>query len=194
MMETGLLILAAGNSSRLGEPKQLLKFNGKTLLRNVVEEAKKVSESIIVVTGSGHTDIVEEIKDLEVKIVENIKWNQGMGSSINIGMIQLLNEFPEVQNVIVSVCDQPFIIASVFSDLIQIQKDSLKGIVASKYSDTLGTPVLFTEKYFQELSSLSGKEGAKKMILKFKDDVAEIKFEKGAIDIDTQSDYQKLIQ
>ena len=194
MMETGLLILAAGNSSRLGEPKQLLKFNGKTLLRNVVEEAKKVSESIIVVTGSGHTDIVAEITDLEVKIVENTKWNQGMGSSIKIGMIQLLNEFPEVQNVIVSVCDQPFIIASVFSDLIQIQKDSLKGIVASKYSDTLGTPVLFTEKYFQELSSLSGKEGAKKMILKFKDDIAGIKFEKGAIDIDTQSDYQKLIQ
>lgn len=194
MMETGLLILAAGNSSRLGEPKQLLKFNGKTLLRNVVEEAKKVSESIIVVTGSGHTDIVAEITDLEVKIVENTKWNQGMGSSIKIGMIQLLNEFPEVQNVIVSVCDQPFIIASVFSDLIQIQKNSLKGIVASKYSDTLGTPVLFTEKYFQELSSLSGKEGAKKMILKFKDDIAGIKFEKGAIDIDTQSDYQKLIQ
>lgn len=193
-METGILILAAGNSSRLGEPKQLLKFNGKTLLRNVVEEAVKVSESIIVVTGSGHTDIVEEIEDLEVKIVENINWNEGMGSSIKIGMIQLSNKFPEVQNVIVSVCDQPFIKASVFSDLIQIQKDSQKGIVASKYSDTLGTPVLFTKKYFEEISKLSGQEGAKKVIQKFKDDIAEMNFEKGAIDIDTQNDYQKLIQ
>jgi len=193
-METGIIILAAGNSSRLGEPKQLLNFNGKTLLRNVVDEAKKVSELIIVVTGSGHTEVVKEIEDLEVKVVENINWVEGMGSSIKVGIIQLLNQFPKVQNVIISVCDQPFIKASVFSDLIQKQKDSQKGIVASKYSDTLGTPVLFTKKYFQQLSGLSGQEGAKKMIQKFKGDIAEISFERGAIDIDTQNDYQKLIQ
>lgn len=193
-METGILIVAAGNSSRLGEPKQLLKFKGKTLLRNVVEEAIKVSQSVVVVTGSGHSQISKEIEDLKVKIVENIHWNEGMGSSIKIGLTQLLNEFPEVQNIIISVCDQPFIEASIFSDLIQMQKDSQKGIVASKYSDTLGTPVLFTKKYFEELSRLSGQEGAKKMIQKFKDDIAEINFEKGAIDIDTQTDYQKLMQ
>lgn len=193
-METGILIIAAGNSSRLGEPKQLLKFKGKTLLRNVVEEAIKVSDSVIVVTGSNHSQISKEIEDLKVIIIENINWNEGMGSSIKIGISQLLNEFPEVQNIIVSVCDQPFIESAVFSDLIQMQKDSHKGIVASKYSDTLGTPVLFTKKYFEELSKLSGQEGAKKMIQKFKDDIAEINFEKGAIDIDTQSDYQKLMQ
>jgi len=193
-METGILIVAAGNSSRLGEPKQLLKFKGKTLLQNVVEEAIKVSQSVVVVMGSGHSQISKEIENLEVKIVENIHWNEGMGSSIKIGLTQLLNEFPEVQNIIISVCDQPFIEASVFSDLIQMQKDSQKGIVASKYSDTLGTPVLFTKKYFEELSRLSGQEGAKKMIQKFKGDIAEINFEKGAIDIDTQTDYQKLMQ
>lgn len=193
-METGILIVAAGNSSRLGEPKQLLKFKGKTLLRNVVEEAIKVSQSVVVVMGSGHSQISKEIENLEVKIVENINWNEGMGSSIKIGITQLLNEFPEVQNIIISVCDQPFIEASVFSDLIQMQKDSQKGIVASKYSDTLGTPVLFTKKYFEELSKLSGQEGAKKMIQKFKNNIAEINFEKGAIDIDTQTDYQKLMQ
>ena len=193
-METGILILAAGNSSRLGEPKQLLNFNGKTLLRNVVNEAIKVTESVIVVTGSNHSQISREIEDFEVKIVENINWDQGMGSSIKIGINQLLNRFSEVQNIIISVCDQPFIEASVFSDLIQMQKISQKGIVASKYSDTLGTPVLFTKKYFEEISKLSGQEGAKKVTQKFKDDIAEIIFEKGAIDIDTQSDYQKLIQ
>jgi len=193
-METGILILAAGNSSRLDEPKQLLRFNGKTLLRNVIDEAIKVTESVIVVTGSNHSQISKEITNPEIKIVENIKWNEGMGSSIKIGINQLLNRFPEVQNIIISVCDQPFIEASVFLDLIQMQKISQKGIVASKYSDTLGTPVLFIKKYFEEISKLSGQEGAKKVIQKFKDDIAEIIFEKGAIDIDTQSDYQKLIQ
>ena len=193
-METGILILAAGSSSRLGEPKQLLKFNGKTLLRNVVEEAIKVSDFVIVVTGSIHSQISKEIEDLKVKIIENINWNKGIGSSIKIGIIQLLNEFLEVKNIIISVCDQPFLETSVFLDLIQMQKDSQKGIVASKYSDTLGTPVLFTETYFKELSELSGQEGAKKVLQKFKDDIAEINFEKGAIDIDTASDYQKLMQ
>lgn len=193
-METGILILAAGNSSRLGEPKQLLNFNGKTLLRNVVDEAIKVTKSVIVVTGSNHSQISSEIEDFEVKIVENSNWNEGMGSSIQVGIAQFFYEFPEVQKIIISVCDQPFIEASVFLDLIQMQKISQKGIVASKYSGTLGTPVLFSKKYFDELSKLCGQEGAKKMIKKFKDDIAEMNFEKGAIDIDTQSDYQKLIQ
>jgi Uncharacterized MobA-related protein len=193
-METRILIVAAGNSSRLGEPKQLLKYNGKTLLRNVVEEAIKVSDSVIVVTGSGHSQISKEIENIEVNIIENVKWNEGMGSSIKMGITQLVNEFPDVQNIIISVCDQPFIEASVFSNLIQMQKDSQKGIVAAKYSETLGTPVLFTKKYFAELLKLSGREGAKKMLQKFKNDIAEINFEKGAIDIDTQSDYQKLMQ
>lgn len=193
-METGILILAAGNSSRLGEPKQLLKFKGKNLLRNVVDEAIKLADSVIVVTGSNHSQISKEIINFEVKIIENINWNEGMGSSIKIGINQLLDRFPEVQNVIISVCDQPFLEASVFSDLIQMKKISQKGIVASKYSDTLGTPVLFTKKYFEELSKLSGQEGAKKLLQKFKDDIAEMNFEKGAIDIDTQNDYQKLIQ
>jgi len=193
-METGILILAAGNSSRLGEPKQLLHFKGKSLLRNVAEEALKISKAVIVVTGSNHTEISKEIEDLKIVITENKNWNEGMGSSINIGLNQLLNSFPTIENCIISVCDQPFIDASVFSELIQMQKDSQKGIVASKYSETLGTPVLFSKKYFKDLSNLSGHEGAKRLLQKFKDDIAEISFEKGAIDIDTQDDYQKLIQ
>lgn len=193
-METGILILAAGSSSRLGEPKQLLNFKGNSLLRRVTEESLKTTDSVMVVTGSNHPEISQEIENLKVKIIENVNWNEGMGSSIHIGFRELLNSFPTIENCIISVCDQPFIDAEVFSDLIQMQKDSQKGIVASKYADTLGTPVLFTKKYFEDLSNLSGQEGAKKLVQKFKDDTAEINFEKGAIDIDTQNDYQQLIQ
>ncbi|MBD8081078.1 nucleotidyltransferase family protein [Chryseobacterium caseinilyticum] len=193
-METGILILAAGNSSRLGQPKQLLDFKGKSLLRHVAEESLKITKSVVVVTGSNSIEISKEIIDLKLIITENRIWNEGMGSSIHIGFNQLLDSFPAIENCIVSVCDQPFIEASVFSELIQMQQDSQKGIVASKYADTLGTPVLFTKKYFTDLSKLSGKEGAKKLLQKFKDDIAGINFEKGAIDIDTQNDYQQLIQ
>lgn len=193
-METGILILAAGNSSRLGEPKQLLNFKGKSLLRHVAEESLKTTDSVVVVTGSAHSEISQEIVNLKVKIIDNVNWNEGMGSSIQIGFKELLNSFPTIENCIISVCDQPYIVAEIFSDLIQMQKDSQRGIVASKYADTLGTPVLFTKKYFEDLSNLSGKEGAKKLVQKFKDDTAEINFEKGEIDIDTQNDYQQLIQ
>lgn len=193
-MESGILILAAGNSSRLGEPKQLLNFKGKSLLRHVSEESLKISKSVVIVTGSNHSEISNEIKDLEIVITENINWNEGMGSSIHIGFKKLLKSFPEIVNCIVSVCDQPFISASVFSELIKMQKDSQKGMVASKYADTLGTPVLFTNKYFQDLSNLSGQEGAKKLLRKYKGDIAAIHFENGAIDIDTQEDYKKLNQ
>ena len=193
-METGILILAAGNSSRFGEPKQLLYFKGKSLLRNVAEESLKTTNSVVVVTGSKDPEISREIENLKVKIIENLNWSEGMGSSIQIGFKQLLDSFPTIENCIISVCDQPFIDNSVFIELIGMQKDSQKGIVASKYADTLGTPVLFTKKYFEKLSKLSGQEGAKKLLQKFKDDIAEISFEKGAIDIDTQNDYQQLIQ
>lgn len=193
-METGILILAAGNSSRLGEPKQLLNFKAKSLLRRVTEESLKITNSVLVVTGSNHSAIFEEIENLKVKIIENLNWSEGMGSSIQIGLKELLNSFPSIENCIISVCDQPFIDDKVFSDLIQMQKYSHKGIVASKYADTVGTPVLFSKKYFENLSNLSGQEGAKKLVQKFKDDTAEINFEKGAIDIDTQNDYQQLIQ
>lgn len=193
-METGILILAAGNSSRLGEPKQLLDFKGKSLLRHVAEESLKITKSVVVVTGANSIEISKEINDLKLIITENRIWNEGMGSSIYIGFNQLLNSFPAIENCIVSVCDQPFIEASVFSELIQMQQDSQKGIIASKYADTVGTPVLFTKRYFTDLSKLTGQEGAKKLLQKFKDDIAEINFEKGAIDIDTQNDYQQLIQ
>ncbi|RZJ86905.1 MAG: hypothetical protein EOO20_17285, partial [Chryseobacterium sp.] len=66
MMETGILILAAGNSSRFGEAKQLLNFKGKSLLRNVCEEALKITKCVVVVTGSNHSEISKEIENLEV--------------------------------------------------------------------------------------------------------------------------------
>jgi len=192
--KTGILILAAGNSSRLGKPKQLLQFNGKSLLFHVAEQALEISKAVVVVTGSNGIKIENEINGLEVLIAENPNWEEGMGVSLNIGLKQLLTVFQDMENCIISVCDQPFIEASVFSELIQKQQQSQKAIVAATYSKTLGTPVLFTKKYFPALLGLSGNEGAKKLLLKFKEDVAEIAFEKGAIDIDTVADYEQLTQ
>lgn len=190
----GIVILAAGNSSRLGHPKQLLKFKEKPLLDNVISEACKTINSIVVVVfGSNHELIENEITNSDVNKVFNPDWESGISSSIVKGLSKLLELNPDCQKCIFTVCDQPFLTASLFENLIQESQNHHKGIAASSYSDTLGTPVLFHQKYFSELLNLKGKQGAKKLLKKHADDVVPILFEKGSIDIDSKEDYDRFI-
>ncbi len=192
--KTGIIILAAGNSSRLGRPKQLLEYKESTLLKNTISEALKVEKSfVIVVTGSNHDVIEKEVNLPEIIFSFNSDWENGMSSSIVKGISQLLHQNPDCEQCILAVCDQPFVNHSIFENLIIETNKTKKGIAASAYSETLGTPVLFHKKYFQELLELKGQEGAKKLIKKHAEDVFPVPFEKGDIDIDTEEDYFKLI-
>jgi molybdenum cofactor cytidylyltransferase len=193
-LTTGIIILAAGNSSRLGRPKQLLELNGYTLLRNTIIQAKLVPNSFVVVVTGAYKDLIDkELAYTAAKVVHNPHWEEGMASSISLGLYKLRASNPEIQACIVTVCDQPFVTAKIFSDLLDVQATTGKGIVASAYAGTLGTPVLFGNGYFNELLGLKGQEGAKKLLSKFSDDTAPIAFEKGAVDIDTIDDYNNLI-
>ena len=190
---TGIIILAAGNSSRLGQPKQLLPYKDETLLQHIIAEAAVIKDTVlIVVTGANH-ELIEKNIDSKVKTAFNHDWELGMSSSINKGLSELLQSNPEIEKCIVAVCDQPFVSHSVFENLITEYDVTRKGIVASSYAETFGTPVLFDKKYFDDLLDLKGQEGAKKVITRFLDDTASIPFEKGNIDIDTEEDYNKLI-
>lgn len=193
-MKTGIIILAAGNSSRLGEPKQLLEYKGKSLLHHVTRQALKMTGAVVVVSGSNNNLIENELKNLQVITIYNPEWQEGMGSSIRAGVEKIIDEFPMLESLTISVCDQPFINSSVFSELMTKHKEDQKGIIASAYAGVLGTPVMFDRKYFGELSKLSGNEGAKKLLHVFSRDVGSIDFEKGRIDIDTKDDYEQLIQ
>lgn len=188
----GILILAAGNSSRLGEPKQLLKYKGKTLIRNVVDSAVEAQvPHVIVVTGANAESISLELSHSPARIIHNENWQEGMSSSIRTG-IAVLQNTSLLQGVILAVSDQPFVDSTLFLALIQKARFSGKGIIASAYDRTLGTPVLFAKQYFSALLDLKGAEGAKKLIKKFAEDVDSIPFTLGGIDIDTQDDYRKL--
>jgi molybdenum cofactor cytidylyltransferase len=191
---TGIVILAAGNSSRLGQPKQLLGYKDSTLLKNTIAEAFLVPDVvIIVVTGANNQLIEEELDPSRIKICFNSDWETGMSSSIVKGLNALLHLYPDCQNCIFAVCDQPYVSSLVFENLIQEHSKTGKGILASSYAETLGTPVLFDKKYFTELTALQGQEGAKKIINRFLEDTVSVPFEKGNIDIDTEDDYNKLI-
>ena len=190
----GIIILAAGNSSRLGESKQLLRYNSKSLISHVAEEAvTAIGNPVIIVTGSNHELIFNEINTLPVQFVYNENWQQGMASSISTGLNALLNTHSSMSGIIIAVSDQPFVTAALFSDLIKIAQSTSKGIAASSYDDTLGTPVLFQKQYFENLLNLKGSEGAKKLLKLFREDVADVPFPLGRIDIDTKEDYVNLI-
>lgn len=191
---TGIIILAAGNSSRLGQPKQLLSYNNTTLLNNTIDAALQIPNAIvIVVLGSEQELIEQELNSPQIKISYNKNWISGMSSSIVKGLSDLLTGTVAVDSCIISVCDQPFINNSVFENLLKEHNSTGVGIVASSYSGTVGIPVLFSKKYFKELLELKGQEGAKKLIGKFSDDCVSVAFLKGGIDIDTPEDYKHLI-
>jgi molybdenum cofactor cytidylyltransferase len=191
MNNTAIIILAAGSSSRLGVMKQLLHLHNKTLLQHVIDEAiESGGDLIVTVTGANADKVLKEINPERVKIVFNEKWEEGMASSIVAGVHAAITYNHSVENIIIAVCDQPFISSSLFKQLYQIHQEGTKHIVASAYADTIGTPALFNRKYFDPLMSLTGDEGAKKLLKTYRNDVATVEFSHGNIDIDTQEDYE----
>ncbi|WP_259065220.1 nucleotidyltransferase family protein [Mucilaginibacter sp. X4EP1] len=186
---TVAIILAAGESSRLGRPKQNLIFNGKTLLELAVESVRKSEcKKIIVVLGANSS----EIKPIAgAFILYNKDWREGMASSIRTAMLEI-NDDPSVDKVIMMLCDQPFVNAALLNSLIRKQNETAKAIIASAYNGTNGVPVLFDRSLFSELLLLQGHEGAKKILKNHVDDIATIPFEQGGIDIDTSEDYERL--
>jgi len=194
MKNTGIIILAAGGSKRMGQPKQLLPFEGKTLLEKMIETSLNVfeKENIILVLGSEHEKIESVIKNKNISVFINENWESGMASSISSGLKTLISKLPEMEKCFISVGDQPYLNREVFLEMTKMYDNSAKGIVASKYAETLGVPALFSKKYFKDLLKLEGEQGAKKIIRKNSDDVAVFAFEKGAVDIDTPLDYDNL--
>lgn len=191
----GIVILAAGNSSRLGEPKQLLKYHDKTLIRHIAEAAvETVGREVVVVTGSGAASIGQELEQLIFHPAFNAGWESGMGSSVATGIEKLLAVNPAAEGVVIAVSDQPFVTSALFRALFEKSEETNSGIVACAYDETLGTPVFFSRKYFDVLLKLNGADGAKKLLKKYEKDVTSVPFPAGSIDIDTPADYQKLLK
>ena len=188
-----ILILAAGSSSRLGQPKQLLKFHGTTLIRHIVLEALKSGVGkITVVTGHNAEQISAEIADLQVSHFYNKEWKEGLGASIRNGLSFITAKNPQLNAVIIAMVDQPFVDSDHLRKLADTYDPSRPMIIASAYSGTFGVPVLVDSFYFKELKSLKGDEGGKKIFAAYLENIVEIPFFGGAIDIDEKKDLQSL--
>ncbi|GAX40591.1 4-diphosphocytidyl-2C-methyl-D-erythritol synthase [Tolypothrix sp. NIES-4075] len=186
----GIIILAAGASTRMGKPKQLLPYQGRSLLRHITEVAiASKNQPVIVVLGANAEIIKPEICQLPVQIVENLQWASGMSSSIQAGVNALGQN---VEAVAIALCDQPFVSVQVINQLVEAYRLTNKAIVACEYANTLGVPALFHHSFFSELMTLKQGEGAKQIIKKYINQVTSIPFLQGKIDIDTPDDYEQL--
>jgi molybdenum cofactor cytidylyltransferase len=205
MRNVAAVVLAAGGSSRLGRPKQLLTFRGETLVRRAVRAAAEAGcAPVIVVVGAMSGTIRSEFTIRESRIassrtagdgagatvVENAKWQNGIGTSIRRGLEELDGS---VQAVVLIACDQPFVDASVIAELIATHQKTGKPMIASSYAKTLGVPALFDRSCLAALLALPDDSGAKTLITARPNDVAAVAFEQGTIDIDTPEDFERLM-
>jgi len=187
---TGVIILAAGKSSRLGQPKQNLIFRGKTLLQSAIETALASDcELAVAVLGANDDVIRPTISQYPVNLVHNANWAEGMASSIRLGITEVKKN-PQITSVILMLCDQPFVSAGLLNEL--ALAGMANDIVGCIYNTAAGVPVLFNAKYFEPLQLLTGDEGAKKLLLKYGEEVLYIPFPMGHVDIDTTEDLEKL--
>lgn len=193
--QIGLILLAAGQSKRLGRPKQLLEFRGETLIdRSIKTALDSICRPIIVVVGANAENLRGEIGKFDVELIENPEWEKGMGTSVKIGVRTLLQNYPKASGAVLTVCDQPFVSSALINRLAEIFQTSDAPIIASSYENTLGVPALFGRDLFDELANLNADEGARKIIDGHREKVFKIPFGAGAIDVDTEQDYQNLIK
>lgn len=187
------IILAAGKSGRMGSPKQLLRYNGKTLLEHAADEAKASDvASVIIVLGHRADEIIAGMSTAGTHAVKNENWESGMASSIITGIKVLISEQPDTDAAVLLVSDQPYVDSALINQIIAKQQESDQPIVACEYDGGPGVPALFHKFFFSQLLVLKGDAGAKRLIKQNLNLVATVEFPFGHVDVDTPEAYRNL--
>jgi molybdenum cofactor cytidylyltransferase len=191
MGEFWAIILAAGESRRMGFPKMLLTFNGRTMIENVIANVTESKvDKIIVVLGADREAIVERIGKLGVKYCYNENYKDGMLSSVKCGFGILPSDYKAV---LVFQGDQPLITPKAINSVIDAYFLSGKGLAIPVYNNRRGHPLLIDVKYKHEIEKITPDEGLHSLASKFSDDVQEVDIDEPGIlrDFDTFDEYDK---
>lgn len=193
-MSVAAIILAAGPSSRLGQPKQLVDFGGETLLERALRLAKEAKVSpVLVVLGANFAPICASIPFGGAIPVFNDKWEQGMSTSIHAGLSEADVRAPESSGALVMTCDQPRLSSEHLRALIEVfVVQSEAKIVASAYAGIHGIPAVFPRSVFSRLHALHGDKGARTLLAKPPCPLIALPFEGGEVNIDLPSDLANL--
>ncbi len=192
-MKIALLILAAGESRRMGSPKQLLAWEHTTLLGHAIETAiSSRADQVLVLLGAEASDIRNSLNMDGIEIIVNEDWKEGLGSTIRKGVTFIESLDPVPDAVLLMLADQPLLGVNHLDKLISEIKKGDVGIVCTTYDKKLGVPAVFIRKYFRELSQLQGDRGAGKLIASHSDQAVGIAAGRNVVDLDTPQDYLSL--
>ena len=184
-MDVTAVLLAAGGSRRFGAPKQLLRFRGEALVRRAARAALGAgADETLVVVGAHEDEVREAIADLPLRTVANPDWESGLASSLRVGVAGARHG-----SVLVLLADQPHVDAALLASLIEAGRGGAAR-VACDYAGTPGVPAFFADA--NELAGLSGDRGARDLLRNAS--VQRIPFPEGAVDIDTEGDWEALLR
>ena len=190
----GAIILAAGASRRLGQPKQLLMHGGETLLQRALRFVNDAAATpVFAVLGAQHERILQSVTMRDAIPVINERWEQGISTSIHAGLDALEEIAPNAAGALILICDQPRLTADhlcALMDAFAAQSEAV--IVASAYAGVLGIPAVFPRSVFAHLRSLSGDKGALALLVKPPCRLIEVSFSGGEVDIDQPADLSQL--
>lgn len=184
------IILAAGASRRMGQPKQLLEWQGNPLIRHAAMTALEAGlGSVRIVLGAVDQPCRSALKNLPVGIIGNPEWKTGMGGSIVAGLSCL--DLETLSGLIIMLCDQPMVDAALLSQLVRESKRSGGSMVALKHPTGAGPPAFFPPNRFEMLQKLRNHDGARK-ILREDPDLVLLDASHAIHDVDTPADWVKL--
>jgi molybdenum cofactor cytidylyltransferase len=186
------IILAAGQSTRLGRPKQLLDICGRSVIRRVAEAALPSGlDPVIVVVGNAGMEIERELAGLDVQTVLNPDFAAGQSTSMRVGLHALSDD---IDAVLFLLGDQPTITPSIISAVIGAYRRSGAGIVQARYRGAAGHPVVFDRSLFDALDAVTGDRGARQVIARHPELVQFADMDRDApLDIDTEADYERVL-
>jgi molybdenum cofactor cytidylyltransferase len=194
-LNVGIVLLAAGGSTRMGRPKQLLALAGQSLVRRAAEAAiESGCGPVVVMVGACAGEVRGEVAGLAVEVVLNEDWERGIGTSIRRGIAALMTKAERPGAAVIMLCDQPNVTAGVLGRLLTEYEKGDSAVVAAGYEETLGPPVVVSSELFPALLALPDDRGAKAIWLEHPEMVHRVECPEAGMDLDTPEDYARLLQ
>jgi molybdenum cofactor cytidylyltransferase len=190
------IVLAAGASTRLGQPKQLLRlpaFGGETLVDHAIGIVRAAGAAPIFVVLGAHAEKIHlECELLDCILVRNEAWAEGMASSLRAGITAVLEHAPAASAAMILVCDQPGLSAQHLLRLLDAHQADGNSIAASRYAGRTAVPAIFPRALFPWLLELQGDQGARALLQQPATAVHAVDFPEGELDLDSPEDLQRL--